>query len=121
MLAFVITCATFLCLTVFTIFSKIDFSFLGPLLCMGIFILLVWSLILSLAFTIGGYSGSWHLVFVIFGVILFVGFIVYDTYMIVTHLGVDDYVIAAIDLYLDVINLFLYLLQLLTLCSGGRN
>ena len=90
------------------------------LLLVGIFVLIVWSLILSLAFTFGGYSYSWTLVFVIFGVLLFVGFIIYDTYMIVTRLGVDDYVIAAIDLYLDVINMFLYLLQLLTLCSGGR-
>jgi FtsH-binding integral membrane protein len=42
MLAFVITTATFLCLTVFTIFSRIDFSFLGPVLFLGIFILLIW-------------------------------------------------------------------------------
>ena len=34
------------------------------------------------------------------------------------HFGVDDYIIASIELYLDVINLFLYLLALL---SGGRN
>ena len=39
--------------------------------------------------------------------------------MIITHLGVDDYIIAAIELYLDVINMFLYILQLLVLC--GRN
>ena len=118
-LAFVITCATFLALTVFTVFSKIDFSFLGPLLCCGIFILIIWSFILSLAFAFGGYSASWHYVFVIFGIIIFVGFIVYDTYMIVTRLGVDDYIIAAIELYLDIINLFLYLLQFLSSMSSN--
>ena len=121
MLAFIITCATFLALTVFTIFSKIDFEFLGPILCCGVGILLLWSCIMSIAFTCGGYSASWHLAFVIVGVALFVGFIIYDTYMIVTHLGVDDYVIAAIELYLDVVNMFLYILQLLVLCGGGRN
>ena len=94
-------------------------SFLAPLLCCGILLLLVWSLIMSIFFTIGGYSASWHMVFVIFGVALFVGFILYDTHMIITHLGVDDYIIAAIELYLDVINMFLYILQLLVLC--GRN
>ena len=56
--------------------------------------------------------------FAIFGVALFTGFILYDTYMILTKLGVDDYIIAAIELYLDVINLFLMILQLLT--AGGR-
>ena len=120
MLAFVITCATFLCLTLFTVFSKIDFSFLGPFLCCGIFILMIWSLIMSIAFSFGGYSASWHYIFVIFGIAIFVGFIIYDTYMIITRLGVDDYIIAAVELYLDVINLFLYILQCLVLSGGQR-
>ena len=37
--------------------------------------------------------------------------------MIMKYLGVDDYIIAAIELYLDIVNLFLFLLMLL---SGGR-
>jgi FtsH-binding integral membrane protein len=40
--------------------------------------------------------------------------------MIITRLGVDDYIIAAIELYLDVINMFLFVLQLLVLCGGRR-
>lgn len=31
-----------------------------------------------------------------------------------TRLGPDDYVIAAIDIYIDVITLFLYILQMLS-------
>ena len=121
MLAFIITLATFIALTAFTIVSKIDFSFLAPILCMGMILLLLWSLIMSLAFTLGGFSASWQMAFCIVGVALFVGFIIFDTYMIVTRLGVDDYIIAAIELYLDVINLFLMILQLLVLCGGQRN
>lgn len=34
-------------------------------------------------------------------------FILYDTSRIINHLGCDDYAIAAIELYLDVVNLFL--------------
>jgi hypothetical protein len=122
------------------------------------------SLIMSLAFTIGGYSPSWSMALAIVGVALFVGFIIYEcatrsadprvpcatrsicsahapaadapppcdarspssgvrlhsTYMIITRLGVDDYIIAAIELYLDVINMFLFVLQLLVLCGGRR-
>ncbi len=115
LLAFVLTAATFLLLTVFTIVSRIDFSFLGPLLCVGIFVLLFWSFILSICFMFGGYSASWSLAWTIMGMIVFVGFIIYDTYMIVTRLGVDDYVMAAIELYLDMINLFLLILSCLTL------
>ena len=40
---------------------------------------------------------------------------------IMKHFGVDDYVIAAIELYLDVINLFLFLLQLLTGAARSNN
>ena len=47
------------------------------------------------------------------GAMLFSAFIVYDTYMIMNRMGCDDYVIAAIELYLDIINLFLMILQLL--------
>ena len=121
MLAFIITLATFIALTAFTIVSKIDFSFLAPILCMGMILLLLWSLIMSLAFTLGGFSASWQMAFCIVGVARFVGFIIFDTYMIVTRLGVDDYIIAAIELYLDVINLFLMILQLLVLCGGQRS
>jgi FtsH-binding integral membrane protein len=51
------------------------------------------------------------------GALLFGGFIVYDTQMIIggkhaIKFSVDDYVYAAINVYLDILNLFLYLLQL---------
>ena len=49
---------------------------------------------------------------------LVTGFIIYDTYMIITRLGVDDYVLAAIELYLDFINLFLFVLQCLSLTNN---
>lgn len=120
LLAFVITTASFLFLTVFTIFSKIDFNFLGPALCAGTFLLLIMSLILSIAFAFGGFSKGWGIVLAVLGVCLFIGFIIYDTYQIVTRLGCDDYVVAAIELYLDMINMFMYVLSCLVLC-GGRD
>lgn len=117
LLALVITTATFLALTAFTIFSEIDFTFLAPVLCLGVFVVLMWSCIMSIAFAFGGWSFSWTLVFTIMVALLFIGFIVFDTYQIVTRLGVDDYLIAAVELYLDVINLFFVILSLLTLCG----
>lgn len=119
LLAFVMTAATFLSLTAFTIFSRLDFSFLAPFLFFGIFLLMLWSCIMSIAFCFGGYSASWSLVGAIIGMILFVAFIVYDTYMIVTCVGVDDYILAAIELYLDIINFFLLALSCLT-CADRR-
>ena len=45
---------------------------------------------------------------------IFCIFIIYDTYLITSKLGYDDYIIAAIELYLDIVNLFLFLLSLLS-------
>ena len=36
------------------------------------------------------------------------------------HFGVDDYMIAVVELYLDILNLFRYMLILLSL-GGSRN
>jgi FtsH-binding integral membrane protein len=46
------------------------------------------------------------------------GYIVFDTYMITSRLGYDDYIVAAIELYLDLVNLFLYILKIL---ASNRN
>lgn len=41
------------------------------------------------------------------GALIFMGYIVYDTHMIIKTYGLDEFVWAAVALYLDVINLFL--------------
>ena len=57
--------------------------------------------------------------FAIIGTIVFCGFIIYDTNNIMRYCGVDDYIIAAIELYLDVVNLFLFILQILSLTGNN--
>ena len=61
------------------------------------------------------------MVFSLAGALLFVGYILYDTSLIIHHLGPDDYVVAAVTLYLDIINLFHYLLELLRMLQGGAS
>ena len=113
-----ITVGIFLALTLFTMQSKVDFAFLGPFLFAALWILILWSLFTSF-FLPGGFGGfTYHKIFSLVGALVFCGFIIYDTNNIIRKFGVDDFIIAAIELYLDVINLFLYLLALL---SGGRN
>ena len=67
--------------------------------------LVVWSFIgMLFGFSMGAFY-SWC------GVLVFSGYIVVDTQMIMDKLGYDDYIIATIELYLDIINLFLYILR----------
>mmetsp|Transcript_17872 Transcript_17872/g.38623 ORF Transcript_17872/g.38623 Transcript_17872/m.38623 type:complete len:301 (+) Transcript_17872:58-960(+) len=107
-----LTGAIFLGLTLFTFQSKIDFSFLGAALSMGLGALILWGLFGIIFGIQTGY------VYALLGCIIFSGYILFDTWLIMDKLSPQDYVLAAIMLYLDIINLFLYLLQLL---SSDRN
>lgn len=108
-----LTGAIFVGLTLFTFQSKIDFSFLGAGLSMGLGAMLLWGLFAMMFGVQTGY------VYALLGCILFSGYILFDTWLIMEKLSPHEYVLAAIMLYLDLINLFLYLLQLLA--SSDRN
>jgi len=117
LLAFGITLAIFCALTLFTMQSRIDWSFLGPAIFCMLFILIFWSMFTFWFTPLNAFVP--RQLISLFGAIVFSLFIIYDTNQIMKHSGVDEYIIAAIELYLDVINLFQYLLLLLT--SGGRD
>jgi len=106
--AALLTAVVFLSLTVFTMQSKIDFSFMGAGLFSCLTILVCWSFMGALFGFPRGY------IFSLLGAVLFSLFIIYDTQMILNRLGPDDYIMASIDLYLDIINLFLFILDLLS-------
>ncbi|NXN18526.1 LFG4 protein, partial [Indicator maculatus] len=106
--AFILTTAVFLGLTAYTLQSKRDFSRLGA----GLFTCL-WILILSFFLRMFFYNETVELVFAAAGALLFCGFIIYDTHLLMHQLSPEEYIIAAINLYFDFINLFLHLLNLL--------
>lgn len=102
-----LTGAIFIGLTVFTFQSKIDFSFLGAFLSMGLGALILWGFLGMIFGTERGYY------YALVGCIIFSGYILFDTWLIMNKLNPHEHVLAAIMLYLDIINLFLNLLQLL--------
>lgn len=113
--ALLLTAAVFLSLTAYVLTTKKDFSWLGGGLFAVLCILLFWG-VLNIFFDFG--SGA-RLVYSLVGAILFSGYILYDTSEILHRLGPDDYIEASISLYLDIINLFLYLLEILRMTGGG--
>lgn len=98
-------------LTIYTFRSKRDFSFLGALLFPMVFGLFVFGL-LSMWFT-SLQTGLVHLMMSFLGAAIFCGYLVFDTWRLAKILDVDDYVEGAIQLYLDIINLFFYILDIL--------
>ena len=106
--AVAITASVFIVLTIYTMQSKWDFSFMGAGLGMGLWIMILWGFF---AIIFGIQTG---MVYALLGSILFSGYIIYDTYMIAERLDPEDYIVGAIELYLDLVNLFLYILRILS-------
>jgi modulator of FtsH protease len=105
--AFMLTSLAFTGLTVFVFVSKKDFSFLGGFLTMGLFVLLG-AMVLGMFF--GG--EALQLAIASIGVLIFSGFILYDTSRILRSDERENPVGAAISLYMNVLNLFLFVLRL---------
>lgn len=77
-------------------------------LFVALLVLVLWSILNML---LGWKPGF---IFSLFGAVIFSLYIVFDTWLITTQLGYDDVVVACIRLYLDIINLFLFILSLLS-------
>merc|ERR1719323_2617612 len=121
LLALGVTCAVFFALTAFACLTGTDFTGMGPYLFAALLSLV------AFGFTMCCYTllthqrvdNVVHLVYAVFGVILFSLYVVYDTQKIVGgehkafQFSVDDYVFAALNIYLDVINLFLFILRIM--------
>jgi len=107
--ALLITTGVFLGLTLFTLQSKYDFSGMGPWLFGGLIALVMTGLVGVFV----PFSSTMSLIYAIGGTLLFSGYVVYDTYLINRRLSPDEYIMGAISLYLDFINLFLNILRLL--------
>mmetsp|Transcript_111953 Transcript_111953/g.316434 ORF Transcript_111953/g.316434 Transcript_111953/m.316434 type:complete len:298 (+) Transcript_111953:118-1011(+) len=111
--AFFVTAVAFGSLSLYALKSGKDFSWLGGMLFMG--------LMGMLAFGFFGWLFGFHggVLFSLMGVVLFCGFVLYDTSMILKVYGPDDAIVASVELYLDILNLFLYILELLSRCNDG--
>ena len=111
--AFALTAITFAGLSLYVVYSKKDFSFMSGFLMTGLIVLIIGGL-LNMFFI---QSGMMHFVMSGASVLLFSGFILYDTSNILRYYGTDEYVSATLALYLDILNLFIALLSILGIMS----
>ena len=111
--AAMITLGTFGALTAYVAFSRRDFSAWGSFFTIGLVVLLITS-ILNIFLRSSGAA----LYIAAASVFVFGGLLVFDTWRIVRsgQYGEEDYVAAAVSIYLDLLNMFLAILSLL----GGR-
>ncbi|XP_021821989.1 BI1-like protein [Prunus avium] len=105
----ILTAVVVLGLTLYTFWAAKrghDFNFLGPFLSGAILVLIVFALI-QVFFPLGKIS---VMIYGCLASIIFCGYIVYDTDNLIKRYSYDEYIWAAVSLYLDIINLFLALL-----------
>ncbi|EGI71056.1 PREDICTED: protein lifeguard 1-like [Acromyrmex echinatior] len=113
MLAVGITAAVCLGLTIFAFQTKIDFTGLHSVLFVAVLILLIFGIIAVI----------WHgkvitLVYASLGAFIFSLYLIYDTQMMIGgkhkySISPEEYIFAALSLYLDVVNIFLYILTII--------
>ena len=115
--AFAATALLFGSISIYGFLTKRDLTKLGPILMIGLFVLIIYS-IFAMIFRMP----MSDLVISLIGIALFIGFTAYDTQKIkkgyeyfsnTSDMVQRSSITIALQLYLDFINLFLYLLRLL--------
>ena len=107
--ALIITLGIFVALTLFACQSKYDFTSWMPYLFGALWVLIIFGFMA--AFFPGG--KTIELVYGGVAALIFSGYILVDTQLVMRHYHVEEEIAAAISLYLDVINLFLAILRIL--------
>jgi modulator of FtsH protease len=115
MTALGLTGVIFFALSAYVMTTQKDFSFMGGFLFVALILGCLASLMgifLPIPFM--------QLMLSSFMVLLFSGFILYDTSRII-HDGERNYIMATISLYLNIYNLFIHLLMIITSLAGRRD
>ncbi|WP_394845816.1 Bax inhibitor-1/YccA family protein [Pendulispora brunnea] len=107
--AFLLTGLAFTGLSGYVLVTRKNFSFMGAALNMGL-----WVIIGASFLGIFLHSAVFHLAIASVGVLLFSGYILYDTSRLLHDRSQNDAVGAALGLFLNVVNLFLFLLRILS-------
>ncbi|KAF5462676.1 hypothetical protein F2P56_018664 [Juglans regia] len=107
----ILTTVVVMSLTLYTFWAARrghDFNFLGPFLFGALLVLVVFGMI-QIFFPLGRISVT---IYGCLASLIFCGYIIYDTDNLIKRFSYDEYIWAAICLYLDIINLFLALLTI---------
>jgi FtsH-binding integral membrane protein len=111
-MAAAMTCGITIALTLYAFTTKSDFTIYGSLLFVLGCIFLLFSI-----FAYFTQNKIFHIILSCVGVLLFSFYLIYDTQLLLgskeNSLEMDEYIFAAIMLYLDIINLFIYILKIL--------
>lgn len=111
------TLAITIFITIYAITTKEDFTFGGGMLfscACGLLLFTLFSFIYPMLYSI----------VCVFGVLIYSMYLLYDTQLIFGKVGneysVDDYILASLNIYLDIIQIFLYMLEIIGRLSNNN-
>lgn len=107
--ALIFTLGIFIFLSLFACQSKYDFTSWMPYLFGALWVLILFGFVAAFFPQTKGIE----LAYGIGAALIFSGYILVDTQLIIRHYHVEEEIAAAISLYLDVLNLFLAILRIL--------
>lgn len=107
--ALILTVGIFIGLTLFACQTKYDFTSWIPYLFGALWVLIIFGFMA--AFFPGG--KTIELVYGVVAALIFSGYILVDTQLVMRHYHVEEEIAASISLYLDILNLFLAILRIL--------
>lgn len=113
--ALIFTLAIFVALTLFACQSKYDFTSWMPYLFGSLWVVIIFGFMAAFF----PYNSKVELGYGIVVALLFSGYILVDTQLIMRHYHLEEEIAAAISLYLDIINLFLAILRILNSQSNN--
>lgn len=97
-------------LTIYACITKTDYTYCGGILSCAVFIFILYGMF-------GWWFGKWvYFIYCGIGAFIFSLYLIYDTQKVLgkfrVKYSIDDYACAALDLYMDVVNLFLSILSM---------
>lgn len=113
--AVILTAGLFVGLTLFACQTKYDFTSWMPYLLGGLWFLILFGFM----YAFFPASKTTELVYGGLAALIFSGYVLVDTQLIMRHHHVEEEIAAAISLYLDIINLFLAILRILNSQSNN--
>lgn len=113
--ALILTVGIFVALTLFACQTKYDFTSWMPYLFGSLWALVLFGFMAAFF----PYNSTVELVYSGIAALVFSGYILVDTQLVMRHHHVEEEIAAAISLYLDIINLFLAILRILNSQSNN--
>ncbi|KAK6379915.1 uncharacterized protein PV06_00209 [Exophiala oligosperma] len=107
--ALIMTLGVFVFLTMFACQTKYDFTSWIPYLFGALWLMIIFGFMAAFF----PRNSTTELIYGGVAALIFSGYILVDTQLVMRHYHVDEYIAASISLYLDILNLFLAILRIL--------